>query len=260
MTAPTPTPRTPRQQGARAAWRRLLRTARPRATKANALALALALLLGFAIATQVRQTQGQGLANLREDELVRILDDVTQDGNRLEAELRDLERTRDALASGAGQSAEAQAAARERLRTLGVLAGTVPVTGPGITVTIADPNREVTAPVLLDALEELRDAGAEAVQIGPVRVVANTYFTDTDTGVRVSGTPVDPPFTITAIGDSATMASAMDIPGGVTESVRRLGGRATVSQSKSLSITALHDVEQPRYAQPVPETSATPTQ
>ncbi len=248
----------PRGEDTRANWRHLLRMARPRATKANALALVLAVLLGFAIATQVRQTQGQGLENLREDELVRILDDVTQDGNRLQSELRDLQRTRDQLASGAGE--QAQKAAKSRLRTLEVLAGTVPVKGPGITVTIADPRREVTAPVLLDALEELRDAGAEAVQVGSVRVVASTYFTDGDTGVSVSGTKLDLPYTITAIGDPATMASAMDIPGGVTESVRRLGGKATVEQHESLSITALHDVTEPRYARPVPEPSTSPSE
>src|SRR5699024_2750227 len=63
------------------AWRRLYRIARPRATLANGFALLLAALLGVAIVTQVRQTQSQGLDSLREDELVRILDDVTQTGN-----------------------------------------------------------------------------------------------------------------------------------------------------------------------------------
>ena len=57
------------------AWRRVYLMARPRATRANAFALLLACLLGFAIATQVRQTQAQGLEDLRQDELVRILDD-----------------------------------------------------------------------------------------------------------------------------------------------------------------------------------------
>ena len=48
------------------------------------------------------------------------------------------------------------------------------------------------------------------------------------------------------------MASAMDIPGGVDESVRRLGAVSRVEQRKSLSITALHTLEEPQYARPVP--------
>ena len=51
-------------------------------------------------------------------------------------------------------------------------------------LTINDPDNKVTAALLLDALQELRDAGAEAVQIGDVRVVADTWFADVPTGDR----------------------------------------------------------------------------
>ena len=60
------------------------------------------------------------------------------------------------------------------------------------------------------------------------------------------------PYVIKAIGGSATMASAMDIPGGVSESVRRLGAVSTVDQQDEVSITALHTLEEPQYARPVP--------
>ena len=149
---------------------------------------------------------------------------------RLGNDARALEVTRDRLAGGADTSAEALKAAQERVDTLGILAGTAPAEGPGIVLTIDDPDGKVTSTLLLDALQELRDAGAEAVQIGDVRVVVDTYFTDTPTGIEVSGKRVRSPYVITAIGGSATMASAMDIPGGVNESVRRLGAVSTVDQ------------------------------
>jgi uncharacterized protein YlxW (UPF0749 family) len=229
---------------------------RPRATRANLFAALLAVVLGFAIATQVQQTQQQGLEQLREEELVRILDDVSQDAARLGNDSRALEATRDRLLSGADSSAEALRAAKERLDTLGILAGTLPATGPGIELTITDPQGKVTSALLLDAVQELRDAGAEAVQIGDVRVVASTYFTDGAGGVEVSGRLVRPPYVIRAIGDSATMASAMDIPGGVNESVRRLGAVSTVEQRDTVDITALHTLEEPQYARPVPSQTA----
>ena len=74
----------------RAAWRRLRLMGSPRATRANLVVGLLAVSLGFAIAAQVRQTNLEGLANLREDELVRILDNVTQENSRLSDEIRDL--------------------------------------------------------------------------------------------------------------------------------------------------------------------------
>lgn len=235
----------------RAAWRRLRLMGRPRATRANLVVALLALSLGFAIAAQVRQTDLEGLANLREDELVRILDNVTQENSRLSGEIRELEQTRSQLAAGA-TSEEARAAAQARLDSIQVLSGTVGATGPGIVLTITDPERRVTAALLLDTLQELRDAGSEAVEINGVRVVASTYFTDLDGGVTVSGQRIQSPYVIRAIGDPPTMAAAMDIPGGVRESVRRLNADATIDQRDSLDITSLHSPSSPQYAQPVP--------
>ena len=120
----------------RAAWRRLRRMGRARASRSNLLAGLLAALLGFGIATQVRETQSQGLEDLREDELVRILDDVDQNGNRLDSQIRELERSRDELTAARGDDKAVEDAARERLDTLGILSGTVVAVGPGVVITI----------------------------------------------------------------------------------------------------------------------------
>jgi uncharacterized protein YlxW (UPF0749 family) len=234
------------------AWRRLARAGRPRPTKANVLGTLLALGLGFAIAAQVHQTSIEGLENLRGDELIRILDTVDQDGNRLAQEIQTLQSSRDRLKSDTTSLAEAQKAAQQRLDSLGILAGTVPARGPGIVLTIRDPKNGVTAPLLLDTLQELRDAGAEAVEINDVRVVANTYFTDIDGGIAISGKKVSAPYVVTAIGDGSTLASAMEIPGGVTNSVRSVGGQADVKTMDTVTVSALQSVSQPQYARPVP--------
>ncbi|MFN8098422.1 MAG: DUF881 domain-containing protein [Dermatophilaceae bacterium] len=233
-----------------AAWRRLARIARPRLTRGTLFVTLLAVLLGFAIATQLRANRGQPLESLREDELVRVLDDVTQNGQRLTSELRDLERTRDALQGGETDLTAAVQAAQDRAATLGILAGTMPATGPGVRITITDPEAKVGSPLLLDTIQELRDAGAEAIQIGGARVVAATYLTDADDGVLVSGTRVVAPYSIRAIGDPQTMSSAMDIPGGVVESVRRLGGVAEVATLETVTIDATVKAVAPTHAHP----------
>ena len=235
------------------AWRRVYLMARPRFTRANAFALLLACLLGFAISTQVRQTQAQGLEDLRQDELVRILDDVTQNGNRLDDEVEELESTRDGLADSEGNSPEAIAAAKERADTLGILSGSERATGPGITLTITDEDGAVDAATLLDTVQELRDAGAEAMQVGDVRIVASTWFSDTDDGITADGETLEAPYTFTVIGDPQTMSAAMEIPGGVSEAVRSKGGEATIREFDSINVEALHSNSSPRYAQPDPE-------
>jgi len=237
------------------AWRRLLRAGSPRATRANVLAMVLAGALGFAIIAQVRQTSIQGLENLREDELVRIFAGVDQDGDRLADEIRGLENSLELLQSQSTNGAEAQRAAQERLDALGILAGTAPATGPGIVLTITGVDGAVAAPIILDTIQELRAAGAEAIQIGDQRVVANTWISERDGDLVVSGETVAPPYTIRAIGDANTLAGAMEIPGGVTATVRRADGTSDTEIRDEVVIDALLSLTPPQYARPVPTTT-----
>ena len=187
---------------------------------------------------------------------MRILDDVGGRRDRLAAEASDLQAQQRALAGGATGSQAAIDAARARLDALGVLAGTVAATGPGVEVFVTDPQSTVRSAQVLDLVQELRDAGAEAIQIGSVRVVASTWFADAAGGVSVDGTVLRPPYTVLAIGDSQTMATALEIPGGVVASLPDRAA-ATVAAREQVEVTALHAVQAPRYARPA--TTARPS-
>jgi uncharacterized protein YlxW (UPF0749 family) len=218
----------------------------------------LCLLLGFGAALQVRATRTDtALSAARQADLVGILDDVTALAQRLQRDALELRVTRDELASGTNRAETALAEARERAAALGVLAGTVPARGSGIELVVTDPGRSVDGSVLLDALQELRDAGAEAVQIDDVRVVASTAFVDRDGRILVDGRPVTDPYVLKAIGDPATMAAALDIPGGVLEVLRGLGAQGTVTERDTVEVTALHRPRPPQYARPAPEEGTT---
>lgn len=234
--------------------RRLLR---PRLRRVDLLVAVLLAALGFAAAVQVRSTQVDGvLASARPEELVQILDDLSGRSARLQQDVAELRAARERLTSAGGDAAALEEA-RRRTQVLGVLAGTVAATGPGITLTVEDPQGAVPAEVLLDTLEELRAAGAEAVQLSspgaqPVRVVASTSFADEPGGVRVDGTLLTPPYTYTVLGDRGTLSSAAGIPGGVVDTVARRGGSARVTESDELLVGALRALSAPRYARPAP--------
>lgn len=228
---------------------------RLRAGRTQVVVALLCALLGFGLVAQVEATSGDSLLRTaRTGDLVRLLDDLGARQQRLDAERQDLQDTRDKLASGADTGAEALREARDRARTLGILAGTVADSGPGVVVRIADPQRKVTSAVLLDAVQELRDAGAEAIQIDGVRVVASTSFVDgpSSTDVSVDGTVVARPFEIRAVGDPDTMATALSIPGGVVDTVAQAGGTAVITKRDPVVIDALRPVQTPRYARPAP--------
>jgi uncharacterized protein YlxW (UPF0749 family) len=237
-----------------AARARLRAALRPRATRSQLVIGLLFALLGLGLALQVRATaRPDALTTARESDLVGILDNLTARNDRLAAERRDLEATRDALRSGTGQSTTALADARSRAATLGILAGTVAATGPGIEITVTDPAGKVDAATLLDAVQELRDAGAEAMQIGSVRVVAQTWLLDAaGGGITVDGTTLTSPYRVLAIGDPSTMAAALGIPGGVTESLRNVGADVQVDQRDPVQVSAVRVPESPQYARPAP--------
>lgn len=236
-----------------AAWRRLRAGVGRRPGRFQVLAAVLLFLLGLAVVTQARQTSEAGLSTLRETELVRLLDGVSERRQRLEEEAAQLQAQREALLTSSDASAEAERAARERLDVYAILAGTVAAQGPGVTMVIRDDGeRTVDAAFMLDALQELRDAGAEAVQIGDVRVVASTSFADTPdgTGVAVDGTVVRSPYTVRAIGDPDVLEPALRIPGGVVPQLTRNEDGVTVTELDLVVVDALRVVTAPEYARP----------
>lgn len=195
--------------------------------------------LGFGLAVQVRTTQQDALGAARTSDLVRILDDLSAQRERLAAEEAQLQATIAELETSADQAQVAREASRERLQNLRILAGAVPVTGPGVTLTIADPDGVLEAGDILDAVQELRDAGAEAISVDGERVVATTAIVDTTEGIAVGDTVLTSPIEIHAIGDPDTLAAGLSFPGGVIERVREAGAEGIVVERDVVEIAAV---------------------
>jgi uncharacterized protein YlxW (UPF0749 family) len=222
-----------------------------RITRAHVLAAVLLGLLGFSLVVQARQTQSNALETLDQSQLVQILDNVNSQSDRLDIEARELQQMQAELRTGSDRAAAAERAARSRLQVLGVLAGTIPASGPGIRLTITDSGQQVSAAMLLDTVQELRDAGAEAIQLGDVRVVASTSFVDAgSSGVSVDGVVLTAPYTFQTIGDPQTLETALDIPGGVLETLRRSEASGTVQRDADLTVQAVHQIGHLAYAVP----------
>ena len=143
--------------------------------------------------------------------------------------------------------------AESRLETLEILGGTAPVQGAGIRITIHDPNNKVTTEIMLNTIEELRDAGAEVLEIDDrIRLVASSWVARDDQGLSVDGVRVGNPFTIEAIGDSSTLAEATRFRGGLVSTIEgeRVGGQAQVVEVSDLVIASVVAPAEPQYARP----------
>jgi uncharacterized protein YlxW (UPF0749 family) len=211
-------------------------------------------LLGLALVVQVRTTNDEAaLSGARPSDLVRILDDLGERSERLEREADRLERVKDELSSGADRESAARDELRSELDTLLVLSGSVPVTGPGIEVLIIDREGGVEAADLLDAVQELRDAGAEAIEVNGIRWIGSSSVVDGADGLVVDGDPIGSPYRIRVIADPETLATSLAIPGGVIESIRELGGDVSVTEHERLVIDSLKPLPTPEYAAPADE-------
>lgn len=222
----------------------------PRVTRAQLIVALLLFGLGFGLAVQVASNSDSdsALRGARQEDLVRILDELDDRTQRLDDEKQGLEKQRDELANSSDQAEEARRQTVEKERQLGILAGTVAAQGPGITMTIDDTKGTVEADMLLDAIQELRAAGAEAIQVNGVRVVANTYLTDSGKSVDVDGNKINAPYRFKVIGKPQDLEPALNIPGGVVQTLEKEQATVTVERSGKIVVDALRAAKQPDYA------------
>jgi uncharacterized protein YlxW (UPF0749 family) len=230
---------------------RLVAALRRPGSRGQVTAAVLLAVLGFAAVTQVRSnSRDDNYVGARQGDLIQYINNASLASRRAETEIARLQQTRDSLGDDTLARRTALARAREQAGTLGILAGTVPAVGPGVRVTVTDAGTSVGTNQLLNGLQELRDAGAEVIELnGRVRVVAQTSLQDTAGGVLVDGQRLEAPYVIEAIGDPETLATALDFTGGFIAGVKTVGGKVQVKQLDKVEITTVREAAAPRYAE-----------
>jgi uncharacterized protein YlxW (UPF0749 family) len=237
------------------------RQERGRGGETRALRLAVAVvcgLLGFVLVAQVRATEnlGERLAGEREEDLASILADLSAQSDRLQEEITELQLTLFALEDEQQGEEVALRTLQERRDNLRILAGVVPVEGEGLVFRVDDPAHEVGQDLLVDAVQELRDAGAEAIAINGTRLIASSAFVTENDRLLLDGRPLDPPYVVTAIGAGATMSRALAIPGGSIDSLEAFPQVTTTMELlDQLTVPARAAPASFRYAEPVPTSS-----
>lgn len=111
-----------------------------------------------------------------------------------------------------------------------MIAGVVAVEGPGIVVSMEDSrnaagNADVANYIVHEqdvrlVVNELRAAGAEAISINGQRLVSNSSIRCVGPTIIVNGIKSAAPFVVTAIGNPDTLESALNMPGGVLQTLQ----------------------------------------
>jgi uncharacterized protein YlxW (UPF0749 family) len=220
------------------------------------LAAIILFIVGAAGVMQVRiNATDDTYASARREDLIQLLDGLSAESRRLEGEITQLEQTRSNLQSGADTQRVARSEAERHLIELSILAGTAPAEGRGIRMRIADPNAAVDAGVLLDAVEEMRDAGAEVIEVNnTIRVVGSTWFGSDARGLVIDGKPVSRPITFEVIGEPHSLEEAARFRGGIVSEITgpKIGGQVQIEQEDRVVIESLHASRENQYARPAP--------
>jgi len=127
------------------------------------------------------------------------------------------------------REAEAQGVLKE-LEEVRMWAGLVPVQGKGILVSLNDSSYLPDSANVNDfivheenirqVVNELFSAGAEAISINGQRLTTNSAIRCVGPTVLVNEVKTVPPFEISAIGEPETLLTALQMPGGVLQSLK----------------------------------------
>lgn len=184
-----------------------------RAPTSQLLVAAVAFLLGLLVVVQIRsQSGGDRLATLSAQDLTLLVGNLNTDNDRLRGEIAGLQRQLDSLELGGTRGATSVADIRGDLDRIRAWSGLDPVAGDGVTITIRGP---IGAPDVEDVVNELHNAGAEAIAIDDVRVVTGTVIGGVPGSISVDDTPLGDPFTIRAIGAKESLTGSLTRAGGI---------------------------------------------
>jgi len=166
---------------------------------------------GILVATAAVQTsRNADTANASRATLIARVQDERAALEGQQAAIVDLQRTNIGLEDRQAEIAADLRDTTSRLRRLQVATGYVAVTGPGVRIVVDDaPNGDVTQIVRDEDLALLVDglwgAGAEAISINDQRLTALSAIRNVGPAVHVNSKPVNPPYTVQAIGDTLTL-------------------------------------------------------
>ena len=208
--------------------------------------------VGFAAVVQVNNTQlDDTYAGLREEDLIEIFTGLTGTAERARREVDRLKQTRDELQSENTRVEAALDETQVRLDTLNIIAGLVPVTGPGVRIRIEEQDGRVGLTSMLDLVQELRTADAEAMEINDeYRLTASSSFDTTTGGLELDGKLLEPPYLIDVIGDPNALRGALTFKDGPIDQLKLYDGATVqVLELESLDIESIRPPSQPENAQ-----------
>lgn len=183
-----------------------------------------------------------------------LRDQVLKWKEKYDNEVKELEKTEKKLEEvriSASKNDETAIQKEEEIKKDNILLGLTDVTGKGITITLKDNNsvtRSTLSPIdnielylvhasdIVAVINDLKNAGAEAISINGQRIVDTTGVYCAGNVLKVNEQKISSPIEIKAIGEPDLLYGSMNIPGGYLELMKDTGIIVTIKKSDSIKI------------------------
>lgn len=194
----------------------------------------------------VEETDITEIENMRETELRTAISEWKTKYEEVETKLQDTNKKINEYSDKIKNNEKVSELISDELDESNMAVGKTDVYGEGVIVTLNDDEKDIVAWDLIDLVNELKYAGAEAISINDQRVVSTTSLTCEGNIININGEKISSPFVIKAIGSSIYMNSALTRAGGTIEYLNRYI-QASVKTSNNITIGKYTGVLNPKY-------------
>lgn len=185
----------------------------------------------------IEETDITAIENMRESELRTAISEwkgkYEKTSQQLEANRKSIKEYQEKVE----KNEEASELIDKDLAESNMLLGKTDVTGEGITVTLSNTNEcQITYSHLLELVNELRYAGAEAISINDARIVM-TEIAEIQIRMQVSGQRITSPYVVKAIGNQTYLSSTLSLKdSGFIDRYKASGMKIDMETSKNIKI------------------------
>ncbi|ADQ04202.1 protein of unknown function DUF881 [Caldicellulosiruptor owensensis OL] len=223
----------------------------------------LLLVLGILMSMQIKSVrQSNELKNLEKARAIELAEQINQlrkENVSLRQQIYDLEIKLKEYQDSAASISKTTELLKEELDKVKILAGLTDVEGPGIIVTLNDskiPSQSNVDPNsfllhdsdILQVINELRAAGAEAIAINDQRVVSTTEVRCAGPTISINNTRYSAPYIIKAIGDPKILKNSLEMRGGIIDLLKEFSIEVKIEEASKIVIPRYTGVLKFNYA------------
>lgn len=208
----------------------------------------LCLILTFAITVQLRasslsesESSQTKITDKLKDEIFRLNDENVKLAEKFQNTTSELDDARNQAAQNDSSSKDTS----ELIKKYTIVSGKTDVTGQGIIIKYKPSDNEAKADMvkdLRDIVNEIKNAGAEAIEINNQRIVGTTAIEMVKNKIEINDTEVSENFIIKAIGDSNLMYSGLIRPGGTIENIKESGVSIEINSENAIKINKYNEI------------------